>query len=356
MRRLLAIPASCLLAALLPFGAEVAAQGRGLDVSYGRWWRDGTAGEVYSVTYFKPWIGPFDLGIGAMHLNDRGVLSGRTQSGGQLTLALGRHGGGIYAIGSGGLAMRHTGGSVDGVWSAGMGYALRPLSILTLAGELRYRVEKDKWTQGFWTFDPATDRRGWQLQGGLALHFGRAGPTTPRRPRPSRPARSDNGASQPATDDNRPEFATPAGSDVEDMALSAGASSSTAALAAAVVETAVGVMGTPYEWGGSDENGFDCSGLIQYAYAQNGVILPRVSRDQARTGTFVEPRMPELRPGDVLGFSVERSSRITHVGLYIGDGQFIHSASQGVTISSLIGTDANSRWWQHRWIVARRIL
>lgn len=356
MRRLWSLPASCLLAALLPFGADVAAQGRGLDLSYGRWWRDGSAGQVYSITYFKPWIGPLELGIGAMHLDDRGILTGRTQSGGQFTLALGRRGGGIYAIGSGGLAMRHRGGSVDGVWSAGMGYALQPLPFLTLAGDLRYRVEKDEWTRGFWTFDPVTDRRGWQLQGGLALHFGRARPTT-RRPPSAGPVRGGtNGASGSAADDTPPEYAPPAGSDIEDLARAAGASSSTAALAASVVETALGVMGTPYTWGGTDENGFDCSGLIQYAYAENGVILPRVSRDQARTGAFVEPRVPELRPGDVLGFSVERSSRITHVGLYIGDGQFIHSASQGVRISSLIGTDANSRWWQHRWVVARRIL
>ena len=55
-----------------------------------------------------------------------------------------------------------------------------------------------------------------------------------------------------------------------------------------VVETAVAVMGSPFRWGGTDENGFDCSGLIQYAYGEHGVILPRRSRDQARTGVNIE--------------------------------------------------------------------
>jgi cell wall-associated NlpC family hydrolase len=354
MRARLTFSVSCLLAAFLPFGTGVAAQTRGLDFSYGRWWRNETVGETYALTYYRPWVGPFDVGIAAIHLDDRASPLDRTQTGGQISLAIGREGGGLYAVGAGGLAMRHEGGSVDGVWSAGLGYALRPLSILTLSGELRYRVEKDDWKQGFWRFDDATDRKGWQLQGGLAFHFGGGG-RTPSVPRPERPTSPSTGSST-SSGNGSPEFAPPSGSDIEDLARSSGASASTAELAAQVVQTAIDVMGTPYEWGGSDDNGFDCSGLIQYAYGESGVILPRVSRDQARTGAFVDPRVPSLRPGDILGFSVERSSRITHVGLYVGDGQFIHSASSGVAISSLIATDPNSRWWQNRWVVARRIL
>ena len=346
---------SCLLAALLPFGDDLAAQRADLDFSYGRWWRDGTVGEIYSFTYYRPWFGPVAIGIGATHLDDRSAALGRTQSGGQLTLAIGRASGGLYAVGSGGLTMRHDGGSLNGVWSAGMGYALRPLSFFTLSGELRYRVEKDTWTEGFWRFDSATDRRGWHLRGGLAVHFGGGRRATPI-PRPRRTAASDAGAATETSRSNGSEFVPPSESDIKDIARSSGASKPAAKTAANVVQTAIDVMGTPYQWGGTDENGFDCSGLIQYAYGENGIILPRVSRDQTRTGSYVEPRVAYLRPGDILGFSVERSSRITHVGLYIGDGQFIHSASDGVAISSLIATDPNSRWWQRRWVVARRIL
>ena len=241
--------------------------------------------------------------------------------------------------------MRTDGGSLNAVWSAGAGYEWRPLSFFSLGAEARYRVEKDEWSKAFWMHDAARDRKGWQLQARMAIHFG----SRARAPSPRTPGAITT--TQPTL-----EFTPPSESDVSEIAMSSGASSSTAALTASVVRTAIDVMGTPYKWGGTNENGFDCSGLIQYAYGENDIILPRVSRDQARTGTFVNPRVADLQPGDILGFSVERSSRITHVGLYIGDGQFIHSNSRGVSISSLIATDPNSRWWQHRWIVARRVL
>ena len=327
----------------VPSGADLAAQVHGLDFRYGRWWHDGTSADVYSLSYLKPWFGPLSYGLGVTHLNDRTTMPDRTHTGGDLSLAIGSGSRGLYGIGSGGLALRHTGGSLDATWSAGVGYALRPLSFLSLAGEARYRVEKDAWTEAFWKFNRVNDRRGWQVQGRMAIHFRTVGPRGAGRPTPPRRTMA-------------PDFRPPSESDINGMARSGGASSSTAKIAASVVKTAIDVMGSPYQWGGTDENGFDCSGLIQYAYAENGVILPRVSRDQARTGTYVEPRVADLRPGDILGFSVERSSRITHVGLYIGDGKFIHSASRGVAISSLVALDGNSRWWQNRWVVARRTL
>ena len=70
---------------------------------------------------------------------------------------------------------------------------------------------------------------------------------------------------------------------------------------------------------------------------------------------LIEPRLEALRPGDILGFSVE-GDRVTHVGLYVGDGRFIHSASDGVKLSSLAAPDGDSQWWRRHWIVARRIL
>ena len=116
-------------------------------------------------------------------------------------------------------------------------------------------------------------------------------------------------------------------------------------------------MGTPYEWGGTDENGFDCSGLIKYSYEQHGIIIPRVSRDQARAGESIERRVGDLRPGDILGFALQGSG-VSHVGLYIGAGQFIHSGSGGVEISNLSGSGSGGggAWWTQRWVAARRII
>ena len=114
-------------------------------------------------------------------------------------------------------------------------------------------------------------------------------------------------------------------------------------------------MGTPYRWGGEAEDGFDCSGLIRYAYGKNGVSLPRRSADQAREGQAVERRVESLLPGDILTFSTS-GGRVTHVGLYVGGGKFIHSASHGVQLSVLSATDVYGRWWWNRWVGARRVV
>jgi len=118
-----------------------------------------------------------------------------------------------------------------------------------------------------------------------------------------------------------------------------------------VVDVAIDAIGTPYEWGGTSDNGFDCSGLIQYAYGRYGIALPRVSHDQMRTGIAVSPVRQRLREGDVLGFSESRAGRPTHVGLYLGGGRFIHSSSSGVRISSL-----DNPYWRQSLVAARRIV
>jgi cell wall-associated NlpC family hydrolase len=116
-------------------------------------------------------------------------------------------------------------------------------------------------------------------------------------------------------------------------------------------------MGRPYEWGGTGENGggFDCSGLIQQSYGQHGIPLPRTSRDQAKEGRAIARNRSSLRPGDLLTFS-NSGGPVTHVGLYIGDGRFIHSASRGVQVSLLSGDDPYGRWWYQRWVGVRRIV
>ena len=134
------------------------------------------------------------------------------------------------------------------------------------------------------------------------------------------------------------------------------AGSASAALAARVIDTAEGAMGQPYKWGGTGENGgFDCSGLIRYAFAEHGVELPRRSADQAKAGRAVEKKVEALSPGDILTFA-RSGKRVSHVGLYLGDGRFIHSASKGVQVSLLSPDDVYGRWWWKRWVGARRVV
>ncbi len=104
-------------------------------------------------------------------------------------------------------------------------------------------------------------------------------------------------------------------------------------------------LGVPYEWGGTDPSGFDCSGLTSYAYRQIGVSIPRTSRSQYRIGAYIPPdRLDLLAAGDLVFFGYGGDpSRIHHVGMYVGGGAFIHAPSTGdvVSITSLTGRIAS---------------
>ena len=86
-------------------------------------------------------------------------------------------------------------------------------------------------------------------------------------------------------------------------------------------------LGTPYVWGGASPSGFDCSGLVYYVYAQQGVTLPRVAAEQARVGLYV-PTIQGLLPGDAVFFA-DSSGYIHHMGLYIGGGKMVHAPHTG---------------------------
>ncbi len=103
----------------------------------------------------------------------------------------------------------------------------------------------------------------------------------------------------------------------------------------AALQLAQKYLGMPYLWGGaSPKTGFDCSGLVQYVYKQQGVTLPRVAEAQAAVGTPIPP--DQLAPGDALFFA-DRTGYIHHEGMYIGNGYFLHSPHTGdvIKISAL---------------------
>jgi cell wall-associated NlpC family hydrolase len=336
-----------LLAVLVAGGltAPAAAQERPrFEAAYGPWWPEGdSVAQVFHAGVEQRFWGPLGYGFALVHVADGGSLVERTLSGAELTLRLGRPGGGLYALAGAGLGVRHTDGNADAFWTAGGGVAFRVLAGAALGVEVRYRAE-DTGVAGFWQLAP-DDRTGLQAQARITFGIPR-GPSSTDAP----PA---SGAGAPAAEPAAP---GPTADASYDEAVAAGASEEAARLTASVVETALGAMGSPYNWGGSGENGFDCSGLIQYAYGQHGIVLPRISRDQMRMGSAVDRSTAALRPGDVLGFSAEGSSEVSHVGLYVGGGRFIHSSSSGVTLSGLDAADPDSRWWRDRWVAARRIV
>lgn len=96
----------------------------------------------------------------------------------------------------------------------------------------------------------------------------------------------------------------------------------------AVVAFASRYVGVPYLWGGTTPSGFDCSGLVQYAYAHFGISLPRTSQEQVGSGV---PVTGDLQPGDLLFFEPS-SSGPQHVGMYVGDGMFIEAPHTGANV------------------------
>lgn len=116
-----------------------------------------------------------------------------------------------------------------------------------------------------------------------------------------------------------------------------------------VISESMNYLGVPYVFGGTSPSGFDCSGYVRFVFAQAGISLPRTADAQYEVGYAVST--DELRPGDLVFFSTYEAGP-SHVGIYLGDGNFINaSSSRGVSVASIYGG-----YWGSCYIGARRVL
>ena len=110
-------------------------------------------------------------------------------------------------------------------------------------------------------------------------------------------------------------------------------------------------LGVPYVYGGESIKGFDCSGFTKYVFSKIGIDLPHQARRQMEKGVVVSSRA-ELFPGDLVFFKTKSPGRVNHVGIYLGENQFIHASSgYGVRISSL-----DSSYYLNCYVGGRRLI
>jgi hypothetical protein len=262
---------------------------------------------TYRVGLSQPLMGTLGLQVHGDVLKAVGADGGMAGVGTDLTIFRSGRGGPYLVAGmSGGLGSESSNELSNGwgSWSAGAGYDVFPLPFLSVGVEARWRELS------------LLGRSGPELGLGLRIHLGRgSAPAGPRAaPRAARPVLP--------TVVPRPE--------------------NLRSLADSIVATAAAAMGRPYQYGGTGAGG-------------GGFDLPRRSVDQAKEGKKIDRKLDRLQPADLLTFS-NRGGSVTHVGLYIGDGQFIHSATRGVQVSVLSPDDPYGRWWYQRWVGVRRIV
>lgn len=117
-----------------------------------------------------------------------------------------------------------------------------------------------------------------------------------------------------------------------------------------IVLEALGQVGRPYRWGGTTPDGFDCSGLVQYVYAQTGLSMPRTAREQHELGAPIG--MGEAEPGDLLFYSFA-GRKVDHVAIYLGDDQAVHAPAHG---RAVIVASVHLPFWKKHFVDAVRIL
>jgi len=119
-----------------------------------------------------------------------------------------------------------------------------------------------------------------------------------------------------------------------------------------LVLSAMNFLGVRYKYGGTSmENGFDCSGFTRHIFENSiGLVLPRRADEQARSSSLLSVKKEELKPGDLVFFNTMRAT-FSHVGIYVGDGKFVHAPRTGAAIRV---DDMREAYWSKRFTGARR--
>lgn len=126
-----------------------------------------------------------------------------------------------------------------------------------------------------------------------------------------------------------------------------------ASVADQIIATGSKFIGTPYSYGAQtgDTRSFDCSSFVQYVFGQYNIILPRSSKDQYQQGTWVS--RSDLQKGDLVFFTTDGTGNVSHLGIYIGNGQMLHASS---TLGVSITTFAGNSYWEPRYMGAKRVI
>ncbi len=118
-----------------------------------------------------------------------------------------------------------------------------------------------------------------------------------------------------------------------------------------VAEIALEMRGQPYRWGGDSPDGFDCSGLVKYAYTQAGLDVPRTSDEQY--DAIRQLYVHQLAPGDLVFFRTRSAVTATHVGIYVGDNRFVHALNPKHPVHE---ARLDKRYWEQRLIAAGSLM